>query len=283
MSSVTARVRLFGIVGLALVVAAAAAHPLHHELKASQGAKALAYIIPAALIPALLVRYALARRWLLLMVVCGATFAATSVLGLAGGLLPNKDVVLKHQVKPQQNTPDTNGGGVKKLLQSAGPTHTHVHLSGALVFGLLALIVLVVVVSIIVALRRQPPPAPTAPIRKLAPPEPEEVKRRFYSLVKDSLDDLRAEPDPRRAVIAAYARMERGLGMLGTERIPSETPFEYLARVLERLSVSEEAAQRLTDLFERAKFSPAPVDEAMKAEAVAALEAIKEEARAWAA
>ena len=81
----------------------------------------------------------------------------------------------------------------------------------------------------------------------------------------------------------SYARMERGLGMLGTERIPSETPFEYLARVLERLSVSEEAAQRLTDLFERAKFSPAPVDEAMKAEAVAALEAIKEEARAWAA
>jgi hypothetical protein len=282
MSIVTARVRLIGIVGLALVVAAAAAAPLHHELKPSQGAAVLGYVIPASLIPALLVRYALARRWLAFMALVGLAFAGVGALGLAGGLLPAKHfTVPKHNLTPLGG----NKGDAKfaKATAAHAHQHTHVSLSAGLVVALFVLIALVVVVAIVVAMRRQPPPAPRAPVRKLAPPAPEEVARRFYSLVKDSLDDLRAEPDPRRAVIAAYARMELGLGTLGTERIPSETPFEYLTRVLERVSVSDEAARRLTDLFERAKFSPAPVDEAMKDDAVAALEAIKEEARAWAA
>jgi hypothetical protein len=135
-----------------------------------------------------------------------------------------------------------------------------------------------------VAARRQPPAAPVAAPRRLAPkPEPEEMVRRFYSLIDDTLDDLRAEPDPRRAVIAAYARMEGGLGALGIERELSETPFEYLARVLERLSVSDAAARQLTELFERAKFGAGPVDVTMKEQAVTALETIREEAKAWAA
>jgi hypothetical protein len=160
----------------------------------------------------------------------------------------------------------------------------HVALSSTLVVGLLVALAVVTTIAIIVAIRRRPAVAPIAPPRQLKPePQPEEITQRFYSLLDDTLDDLRGELDPRRAVIAAYARMERGLGMLGTARLLSETPFEYLGRVLERLSMSEPAARRLTDLFERAKFSPAPVGEEMKADAVAALEAIREEARAWAA
>src|SRR5205807_2151173 len=37
-----------------------------------------------------------------------------------------------------------------------------------------------------------------------------------------SLDDLRREPDARRAVVAAYARMERGLAARGCARQPWE-------------------------------------------------------------
>ena len=113
-------------------------------------------------------------------------------------------------------------------------------------------------------------------------PEPELTREQLYSLLDDTLDDLRAEPDARTAVVAAYARMERGLGGLGLRRRPSEAPLEYLSRALARLSVSGEAAHRLTTLFERCAFSPAPVDEAMKAEAIEALEAIKDEVGAWA-
>jgi uncharacterized protein DUF4129 len=93
----------------------------------------------------------------------------------------------------------------------------------------------------------------------------------------DTLDDLRAERDPRRAVIAAYARMERTLAAYGLPRRSFEAPLEYLARVLIELSASESSVRRLTDLFERAKFSRHEIDAPMKDEAIAALTSLRME------
>jgi hypothetical protein len=95
--------------------------------------------------------------------------------------------------------------------------------------------------------------------------------------VDASLDDLRAEPDPRRAVIAAYARLERVLAAHRLPRRPAEAPLEYLARMLDDLAVSPEAARRLTDLFERAKFSQHAVAAEMKEEAISALETVRDD------
>jgi hypothetical protein len=95
--------------------------------------------------------------------------------------------------------------------------------------------------------------------------------------VDESLDDLRAEPDPRRAVIATYARLERVLAAHGLPRRPAEAPFEYLRRMLAGLAVSEAAARRLTDLFERAKFSQHAVDPEMKEQAIHALETMRDD------
>src|SRR5919201_2278648 len=74
-------------------------------------------------------------------------------------------------------------------------------------------------------------------------------------VLADSLDDLRAERDPRRAVIRIYARMEKTFAAYGVAREPAEAPLEYLARVLDSLRVSAYSLRRLTQLFERAKFS----------------------------
>jgi hypothetical protein len=95
----------------------------------------------------------------------------------------------------------------------------------------------------------------------------------------ESLWDLRAEQDPRRAVIAAYARLERVLAAHQLPRRPAEAPLEYLARILSDLSVSPEAARRLTDLFERAKFSQHAVHTEMKEEAISALETVRDDLR----
>ncbi len=95
--------------------------------------------------------------------------------------------------------------------------------------------------------------------------------------VDESLDDLRAEPDPRRAVIAAYARLERVLAAHRLPRRPAEAPLEYLGRMLAELSVSPKAARRLTDLFERAKFSQHAVGSDMKDEAISALETVRDD------
>jgi Domain of unknown function (DUF4129) len=93
--------------------------------------------------------------------------------------------------------------------------------------------------------------------------------------VDDSLDDLRAERDPRRAVIAAYARMERALAGEGLPRRRSEAPLEYLGRVLGALRVRSSAILALTELFERAKFSRHEIDAEMKDEAIGALVAVR--------
>ena len=53
-------------------------------------------------------------------------------------------------------------------------------------------------------------------------------------------------------MIAAYARIEQGLGGTGLTRAPADTPLEYLGRVLTAHRVSPDAVTRLTGLFEQA-------------------------------
>ena len=106
---------------------------------------------------------------------------------------------------------------------------------------------------------------------------PLELAEAVAQAVDESLDDLRSEPDPRRAVIAAYARLERVLTASGLPRKPSEAPLEYLGRMLAALSVGEKAARRLTDLFEMAKFSQHAVGTEMKEEAISALETVRDD------
>ena len=96
-------------------------------------------------------------------------------------------------------------------------------------------------------------------------------------VLADTLEDLRAERDPRRAVIRTYARMEETFAAYGVAREKSEAPLEYLERVLDLLSVSSFSVRRLTQLFSRAKFSPHDVDAGMKEEAIEALVGLRAE------
>jgi hypothetical protein len=100
------------------------------------------------------------------------------------------------------------------------------------------------------------------------------------SLLEDTLEDLREEPDPRRAVIAAYARMERALGAYGLPRQAFESPVEYLQRLAPELNELPGTARlvfELTHLFERAKFSAHVVDAEMKENAIATLLSLRAE------
>jgi hypothetical protein len=109
------------------------------------------------------------------------------------------------------------------------------------------------------------------------PPQLVDEPDELLAAVDISLDDLENEPDPRRAVIRAYARMERALGSYGFARHPSETPLEYLARALSSLRVGRRSIERLSALFERAKFSQHEIDLTMKSDALAALGALRDE------
>jgi hypothetical protein len=163
----------------------------------------------------------------------------------------------------------------------------------------LATMVGLVVAQLVAERRRRRPPSTPA--------------ERLVELLDDTLDDLEGEPDPRRAVIAAWARMERGLAAAGLPRHPAEAPFEYATRVLEAAvapsglpgplpthrgtppgfpgplpthrgtppgfpgPLRRSSVHRLTGLFERAKFSHHPVGEADREEAIAALRTVRRE------
>jgi Domain of unknown function (DUF4129) len=107
----------------------------------------------------------------------------------------------------------------------------------------------------------------------------QQLARRLQDAVEEGLEELEAEPDPRRAVIAAYARMARSMGRVGLPRRSSETALEYLRRLLEMVHLDNPAATRLTDLFQVAKFSDHPIDQAMKREAIEALVAVRDDLR----
>jgi hypothetical protein len=96
----------------------------------------------------------------------------------------------------------------------------------------------------------------------------------------ETLDELRAEPDPRKAVIGAYARMERALAACGMPRESFEAPLEYLVRVLDFVQASAHSVRRLTQLFERARFSPHEIDSRMKEDAIDALAGLRAELEA---
>lgn len=92
------------------------------------------------------------------------------------------------------------------------------------------------------------------------------------------LDSLRRERNPRRAVIAAYAVMERLMDRDGLPRDVHEAPMEYLGRVTRHGHTRVVSVHRLTGLFQRARFSHRAVDENMRQQAIAAVEELAADA-----
>jgi Domain of unknown function (DUF4129) len=95
--------------------------------------------------------------------------------------------------------------------------------------------------------------------------------------VRAGIVDLASIRDPRRAVIACYARMQRLLPSAGITSRPADTPFELLARILEQRDVARSSVTTLTESFERAKFSSHSIGESTRAEALGALRNIRDQ------
>ena len=140
------------------------------------------------------------------------------------------------------------------------------HIAWVPVGAVVALLAIAVAAYVISERRRRP-----------AARERDDLAVEVVAVLDDTLDDLRAETDPRRAVIAAYVRLEQVLAAHGLPRRRAETEEELLVRMLAALHVSPAPARRLTGLFEGARFSDHVVDSGMKDEAIAALEQVRDE------
>ena len=93
-------------------------------------------------------------------------------------------------------------------------------------------------------------------------------------LTNETLQAMMSDMNPRHAILACYARMERGLANRGIPRNPEETALEYMRRLLEGAGAPNTALQSLTRLFHLAGFSAQPIDESMRESAIRDLRAI---------
>jgi hypothetical protein len=143
--------------------------------------------------------------------------------------------------------------------QSASP----ILLLVAVLIGILA----AVLVALVVVMR--------ARARRGIPVQLPDEAPRAVAAVDAAIEVLGSERDPRRAVIAAYATMERLLGAAGSPRRAADSPTEHLERSLVLLGAGRSAARRLTELFERARFSAQVIDEAVRQAALEALAAVR--------
>ena len=107
--------------------------------------------------------------------------------------------------------------------------------------------------------------------------DPDAMRVTVAEVLSETLEDLEREPDPRKAVIGAYAKMERTLAAKGFQREESEAPDEYLGRILAVVGASGHSVRRLTRLFERARFSDHEIDSGMKEDAIDSLTGLRAE------
>jgi hypothetical protein len=101
------------------------------------------------------------------------------------------------------------------------------------------------------------------------------VRHGLAAAVEDSLDELKLEPDARRAIIKCYARFERVLASIDHPRAPSQTPVEFMRLILAQLQLPEDAVREITRLFELSRFSRHELRDADRSAAWRSLAAIK--------
>ncbi len=113
-----------------------------------------------------------------------------------------------------------------------------------------------------------------SPVPVFATPAPEPAAPLADALAAGE-EALRADVDPRTAIIGCYAAMERSLAEAGSPAAAADTPAEVLARATAGGLVQSSWAGTLTGLFRRARYSRHPMTEADRATALGALAQVR--------
>jgi Domain of unknown function (DUF4129) len=154
---------------------------------------------------------------------------------------------------------------------------------GILLAGTIPMVLVIVAGSLIMARRRWRAPTPVTTDR-YADDHLESPAPRSESLVRAAevglaeIGDLNREP--REAIIACYAAMERELARVpGAAPQDFDTPTEVLVRAVEHHALHAHNAERLVNLFEEARFSPHVMNEGHREVAVNVLRLVLAELR----
>jgi hypothetical protein len=183
--------------------------------------------------------------------------------------------------QPDAGTPPPSGTPTPPTEQPEAPEPS----SGifSLLAGSMVLLMMVVFVGAAIMGRRQrrratTTVAPDGEYRPAATTSAPDPLARAAELGLAEAGDLSREP--REAIIACYAAMERELEN-SPEIVPREwdTPSEVLARAVEHHALRADSATQLVDLFEEARFSPHVMTEEHREVAVRVLSLVLDELR----
>lgn len=179
------------------------------------------------------------------------------------------EAVPGEQPAPDETTDETRSDAVERSEPVRIPRPL---LIGFAIVAAMASLYFLSLQRIALKLRRSKAPAVATAPQLTA----EEEATQIVQITRDLIDELREGDDPRSAIQRAYAAVETGLGTDELARKPAETPLTYLNRVFGRNKEAAPPLENLTRLFEVARFSQSPIDEAMRAEAIAHLVEIRE-------
>jgi len=104
--------------------------------------------------------------------------------------------------------------------------------------------------------------------------------REFTNVINGTVYSLRAGSDFRLAVLRCYKSLCEVLQDGGASNAPELTAREFEAVVLKKLAIKKDNIQRITELFEKARYSRDTVDEADARDAEASLLSLESEVRA---
>lgn len=139
-----------------------------------------------------------------------------------------------------------------------------------------ALFVLIVVGAVFAARRRRVEEPPTVGAEMPRPPTAPSTSESLVRAAEVGLAEIGDRSrEPRAAIIACYAAMERELSRVpGAVPQDFDTPTEVLARAVENHALHVDSAAELVNLFEEARFSPHVMSEAHRESALGVLQLV---------
>jgi hypothetical protein len=146
---------------------------------------------------------------------------------------------------------------------SSPPMHINVSSLPIVPIAIGCLAAAMVVAAIVVGVRQRL-------FRAMSPDDESAADAAVFAVIDAGDDAMRDIADPRQAIIACYAAMERALADVGVRRLAAETPTDLLARAAQ-FHDAHPAARRLTQLFLEARFSTHPMSTVDRDAARAAL------------
>jgi hypothetical protein len=216
-------------------------------------------------------------RWRVLLVGAAVLVAWLLLLWLLSRLFMQQEVS-QPQSAPQSTVPTPADNAPRPAPPDGGGDRDVLRFLVAGTVALLAMIVAGAVASArkrrVSARRVEPAHAPGAPTPIVAAPALVRAAESGLAEIEDP------NHEPRQAIIACYAAMERELSRFpGAIPQDFDTPTEVLARAVEHHALHIDSAVELVNLFGEARFSPHVMDESHRGNALRVLRLVLAELR----